>query len=605
MDSDSNILDAEHAGRRPFSLQSTPWWAAASFIFITATLCHLVFSRFGFNLADDGFIMAGARRILDGQIPHLDFISIRPAGSHFLYVPFVAFGGDYAIWIARYFVWFQFAAISWCGVLIAGKIFKTFDWMPEKVAVGIIALCFTANGFPVMPWHIIDSLFFSSIGLFLCICRGDSKFLKTLGYLALGAAPLFRLNFLPLAVAAPILLGDWKKLRCWIAIALPICLYMLYLSVHGAVPAAVSQITTYSSFLRAGFERYASNKYNIIGVFVGLAAIIMADGASPLPRSASQKVRIAVKTAGAFLLLAIPMSQTVDLIIFPRTFGEYSFLSFGAVVGMAAYLLFRDARQKKIAAHTTFTLLALAMAWCSSISIGYNYMALGLGLLSVVPIGFAFYALRLENGGHEAKNLPKPLRAAIKRNAAATAASIFIAIMLVSTVLVFHDIRKTYLYLDREAEYLDYEIDGLFPGARMIKTGENTHKFLADLQEAKGVAAEKGKRYCILSDCPGNWIKDPQPNPLCIDWPQYVELGRSSYAFQYVPGNSSIINQTIENLSSQKSDIIVLLQKYNVFLLAWQFVPSSNPPLEDVIMGPYVRSNFNKTWENQCFEIYE
>ncbi|MDD5502744.1 MAG: hypothetical protein PHH26_04675, partial [Candidatus Thermoplasmatota archaeon] len=105
---DSNILDNQ---RKPFSLQNTPWWAAASFIFITATICHLLFSRLGFNLADEGFILAGARRILEGQVPHLDFISIRPAGSHILWAPLVAVGGEYTIWISRFVPWLQFAAI--------------------------------------------------------------------------------------------------------------------------------------------------------------------------------------------------------------------------------------------------------------------------------------------------------------------------------------------------------------------------------------------------------------------------------------------------------------------------------------------------------------
>ncbi|MEN4017737.1 MAG: hypothetical protein PQ968_04725 [Methanobacterium sp.] len=67
------------------------------FIIIVSIIAHILFSKLGFNPTDDGFILAGAKRILEGQIPHLDFISIRPVGSHFFHIPIVIWGGIYLI----------------------------------------------------------------------------------------------------------------------------------------------------------------------------------------------------------------------------------------------------------------------------------------------------------------------------------------------------------------------------------------------------------------------------------------------------------------------------------------------------------------------------
>ena len=47
---------------------------------ILYTLMGIIPSE-GFNPSDDGVILAQSYRLLQGQIPHLDFISIRPIGS--------------------------------------------------------------------------------------------------------------------------------------------------------------------------------------------------------------------------------------------------------------------------------------------------------------------------------------------------------------------------------------------------------------------------------------------------------------------------------------------------------------------------------------------
>src|SRR3954470_20794631 len=83
-----------------------------AFLLIVPTVAHLLFSWRGFAPVDDGFTLAYSRRILEGQVPHRDFIIIRPFVSPLIHTPFVLLGGDYTYWASRFFVWFQFACIS-------------------------------------------------------------------------------------------------------------------------------------------------------------------------------------------------------------------------------------------------------------------------------------------------------------------------------------------------------------------------------------------------------------------------------------------------------------------------------------------------------------
>ena len=57
------------------------------FILIVAAICHFLFSPYGFNPTDEGFVLSATNRVLHGQIPHVDFSSVRPLGYAYLHIP--------------------------------------------------------------------------------------------------------------------------------------------------------------------------------------------------------------------------------------------------------------------------------------------------------------------------------------------------------------------------------------------------------------------------------------------------------------------------------------------------------------------------------------
>ena len=134
-----------------------------------------MFSQLGYNPTDHGFTLADSRRILDEQIPHLDFIIIRPFLSPLLHVPIVAFGGEYTFYISRFVVWLQFAIISvLLNRFIIKSVFKSITFSTEFFFT-IITFVMAVHTFPIMAWHTIDGLMFSVIGLNLFIKYSKTK----------------------------------------------------------------------------------------------------------------------------------------------------------------------------------------------------------------------------------------------------------------------------------------------------------------------------------------------------------------------------------------------------------------------------------------------
>src|SRR5918999_243152 len=205
---------------------------SVTFLLIVPTLAHLLFSWRGFAPVDDGFTLAYSRRILEGEIPHRDFIIIRPFVSPLLHTPFVLFGGEYTFWVSRFFVWFQFACISWAWVSIINRAFDSPFNNTMKLFIALVSFAASVHYFVLTAWHTVDGLFLSSIGLWILLAQKHVRW-RVIGYLLIAAAYLCKQSFLLMAPFSILLLGDWREKKYWITITLPAAGYCAYLSVTG------------------------------------------------------------------------------------------------------------------------------------------------------------------------------------------------------------------------------------------------------------------------------------------------------------------------------------------------------------------------------------
>ena len=532
-----------------------------AFLLVVPTLAHLLFSWRGFAPVDDGFTLAYSRRILEGQVPHRDFIIIRPFLSPLLHTPFVLFGGEYTYWVSRFFVWFQFACISWAWVCIADRAFgDPFD-NATKLFVALAAFAASVHYFVLTAWHTIDGLFLASIGVWVLLTQ-QHKGARIFGYLLIAASYLCKQSFLLVAPLTVLLLGDWREQKYWLTITLPAAGYCAYLLVTGSLRDATLQMASQTGFVSTGVLSYL-NYGTLLGVLTGYCSTFLLNTGS-VPMLRSERLP---RYVGAALLTAMP-AFFIAVGLYRGSLGIISFGIFGMVVGAVLYQVSigtaRDGDRAPV------VLIALLLAWSASLSVGYNFPALLLGPLFTILAAFV-YSMR---GSLD----PRFLRATL-------------AIAGVAILMGFGVARPYYIYREQPSSELTMSLDGVLPGGRLIYTNPNTYDFLVDLNDATDEVSSKNKTYAIVPDVPGYWVQSRQTNPLPVDWPQPVELG-----------SQHLVDRVTSDLEAERGEVVVIVQKVHAFYLADGFVPLDE---DQYAVVRYVRENFEKIDETEFFELYE
>jgi len=532
-----------------------------AFLLVVSTLAHLLFSWRGFNAVDDGFTLAYSRRILEGQIPHRDFIIIRPFVSPLIHTPFVLFGGDYTFWVSRFFVWFEFACISWAWVCIANRAFDNPFDNGMKVFVGSVSFAASVHYFVLTAWHTVDGIVLSSIGVWMLLAQKHTKG-KFIGYFLIATAYLCKQSFLFMAPLSVLLLGDWREKKYWLTIALPAVGYGAYLLATGSLSEAIIQLTSQSGILSTGVGGYL-NYGLLLGIVIGYCSIfLLSTSAVPLLRT-----RHVWRYAGASVLIVIP-AAAIAIGLYRGSLAMVSFGVFGMVLGMVLYCVSKGIRRDE--GKIPITLIALLLAWCASLSVGYNFPTLLLGPLFTLLAALAYSRRETLD--------PRFLRAAL-------------VIAGVAILLSFGVSRPYYIYREQPSRELTEPLDGVLPGGRLIYTNPNTYEFLLDLNNATDAVSARNKVYAIIPDVPGYWVQSEQTNPLLVDWPQPVELG-----------NQYLIDRVTSDLANKRGDVTIIVQKVYAFYLADGFVPLDE---DQYAVVQYVRTNFEKIGETEFFELYE
>lgn len=541
------------------------WWIYLPFLILAPTVAHLLFSWLGFNPSDDGFILAGSRRILDGQIPHRDFIAIRPAGSFILHAPFVLLGGKYTFWLSRWFVWSEMAVIAWLGTVTLRRLFRIS--LPAVVSIGLalLTLCFDVHNFPILAWHSIDALLFTWLG-FAAITR-ERESLKTLGYLLLGCAPLFRQNFLLVPLAGLILSGDWRRWRHWLAMLAPGAVMLVLLLVAGAWSQFWSQLTAQSGLYEAGIKPYLEDVPFRKGAIVGALGVLSLFLAQRRIRPRGWQIAVAV--AGVVLLFLTP-ALAISYLYDGRFAWKPCMRIIGATVGCSALLLILEHEYRRLALPLLFTLF---VAWSVSVSIGYQTTALISGALALLLMLTAYLLIdKLEFRRH------------LRR-----LGHLLVGLILAFTLIAFVHTRRTDVYRDRAASELTMPVGDVLAGGEMIYTNPRTFAFMADLRKARNMV-QKG-RYAIIPDFACHWIDSRQPNPLPVDWVQATELS-----------TPALVAQVIDTMETQRGELTVIVEKISARFVARQEIPLPDSDRYSVVN--YVKSHWQLAGETKYFSLY-
>jgi hypothetical protein len=528
-----------------FRLAGLAWLAAP-------VAAWLAFGPLGFSPTDDGWLPAVARRIAEGEVPHRDFIFVRPALSALFQVPLVWWGGEYTILLARLGGWVALAAVGWLWVTQVAAAAP----LATRLALAAAALAVGAHTFPVMAWHSLDGLLLCSLAV-AAAGRGTAGG-RRMAFLLVGTAALCRQNF---GLFAPfLLLAVGGPPRTWFAAAgwtlLPPAAYFAVIAVLGGGSDLLAQLTSTGSghLYVVGVHRFLIEPWFLLAIGGGFLF-----GRVQHYILASWSRWLAFLAAAGALALAVAWG--------PGWFGRAAFALHGAAIGLAFAW-----RQSLSPDDRRLVIAAAGLAWVAAISLGYNSPGLAAGVLLPVLwrlLQFARFPL-----------VPPPP----PRELAFAAAALTLAGLAAG--------RWQFPYLDRPARELTHAAGAVLPGAAGLRTNPVTHATLADLQALTARLTAERRPYVILTDFSAHWIRSPQRNPLPCEWPQETELGF----------NRDLFRRVFLALRDLPPDARIVVQKFLCADGGWQRTPVPDSPY--YFVQTWVRQHCTPAGESDHFTIY-
>jgi hypothetical protein len=487
--------------------------ADSIFILITASLCHLLFSRYGFNPTDEGFVLSATNRVLHGLVPHVDFSSVRPLGYAYLHIPELLISKNYVFLISRFVFWLEQVIIAFLWIRFILKYTKKEIALANKYMLVLVTFIFNVHYFPCSVLHTIDGLLMCMIGLNIIISEKKYAFI---GFFFIGFAALCKQNYLVVLPFAILLFGRKKIVLNAIVGLLPIALYVSIISVFGGFIDLKIQLTGHNELWQVGIKNYVLNYYFLIGIALAFL---------------SKKIRIPADLYAYALCIAL-----LILLVTDHYHGKLGFFLFGVILvelfGNSAEINFRKP-----------VIIAIILAWCVSISVGYNTPALFLGSV------FTLIIIKLT---HE------KLAVVFKWNYG----------LILIILIIFCVIRETNLYRDKKINDCDYNLDGIVDGACGIRTNLNTYKVLVELNLLK----KKHPKIIVVPDFTACNILHSQESKILTEWPNKTEIP-----------NEKILQKVTSKFGNDTS-LLFAVAKFQTALLKDSLTPYPNNGMDYPIL---------------------
>lgn len=365
-----------------------------------------------------------------------------------------------------------------------------------------------------MPWHTVDGLLFSSLGLLFLGLAVKNNYRLTWVFVSgicFALAPLTKQNFLTmpaffLASAAIVPLANRLTRRRRgiilaigaLSISLVWGLFFLYLYKNGAIAAFWSQMaakTRIEDLWTPGVElyfkifRYYPQSW-IVGVLMVVLPVVLRRRGT---FSAVASVVPVCLIAAQFIYLISKYAQgrvwTVGFEIF--------WLGAGIFVSQLIVACWR--REKLVTPWFVMSFGILLLGWTVSISWGWNTP-----MLAVAGIGLL---------------VARPLNETIKSRYPRTIATSLLSVL---TILATLQVLKHYRdspYQDLPRKNQNYNLAELFPKFNRLFTGEATFRRFERLRAlSREVRARESARLVVIPEFPLLYFLEDRLNPAPIDW---------------------------------------------------------------------------------------
>jgi hypothetical protein len=214
------------------------------------------FSRFGlqaFGFREEGLLLTLAERITRGDVPYRDFSYIRPPLPLAIQAGLLAWTPGYAIPEGRWYFAGQVAVVLAVVYALLGRLGLS---RRDRAGAALLAVvCAFTGGFPPMPWHTVDGIFFAALAAWALVAAWEraSLALAAAAGLAAGAAALSKQGFVVVGLAGLCLLLAAAGRRPTARSAALVASYLAggaaiglttlaYLAAHGALGAALEAV---------------------------------------------------------------------------------------------------------------------------------------------------------------------------------------------------------------------------------------------------------------------------------------------------------------------------------------------------------------------------
>ena len=502
----------------------------------------------GFSPTDDGVILAQSWRIINGEIAHKDFISIRPAGSGILHS--IHFYSPLPLMIsARWFVLFQFVIISFVISLITKYLYEKEYGKKLNILffLSLFMVCFSLSSlnYNVYPWTTIDAVFWIVLAMPFILLKSRSLWVIA-GLLFVSFAALSRQNFAILSLIAFIYVfykninNPVKAVFICLTGAIPFFLYLIMLIKHGAVDLFIGQITGQTELLETGLIQYIkrfilsyTGALNLICLFI--CGLLYFKKQSLLKQIFIEKgFHSVVSVIYAFIALIhivrYFLLDYADIFVMPFELffmlGVISLLNF-VVTGKFTLIHF-------------YVIIVLFISWVSSISLGANTPVFATGLLiSAFILIIADFQLRYP------VKLSKILQSRI----------IIICISLIIFVLTVYSQRQVN-YRDLGHKKITEGLDYVSEEFGKIRTNPRTLAYYSDLADIYNSLPDSKNNTVVI---PNNAVFYPIMkirNPAVLDWIQPEEYsGQEKRLFEeidYLISNNEITYFILDKVDSKR-----------------------------------------------------
>jgi len=485
------------------------WSVHATWVVLLALATEFRIGRFGFHPSDQGFILAQAWRVLNGEVPHADIISARPLGSAVLHVVDFALPGP---------LFFASSALSMVEIIVATIAFtalvtrrRVLTWGPGLTALVAAASLINLNAFPLMAWHTVDGITLTACGAWALDSglRSDHALARRAGLLLLGCAAFVKQSFVLAAVIGAMWLllhpggRRWRRLPGdLLALVAGPALYVTWVSLGGGFAAMVRQLT-------GGVPAYGER---LLGLWLEDPALLILPPFRELTFFAAiAVVLLVVRLSGTRLgVTGHAMSWLLGLggaaaVVFTVVDGRFTGSSRWADVLwwiLAVSVLLHGVVRRKV---PWAGLLVLATGFMTSLSWGNDTPTLLTGTLALTTLLLVGQILPAR---------PRFARRWITATAGLT------AVAVCGTVVVARHDKSA--YLDVEHARLTADLGAVTPAMGGIRTNPETFRYVQQIHDC--LAHFPAGRVAVLPDNAFAYPAFRLTNPFPLEWPLPLEI---------------------------------------------------------------------------------